>query len=129
MNNTNVMKYKLDFKAIAIILLASILLSVIYNLFSADGIPWIRKPLVVKTVENLSDDIEGEQLLGLDLANTLSLYNQGNAAFIDARDQWEYGEGHIKGAISIPEFSFTVDEPKLGDIDKNDINHISLQSV
>ena len=59
--------------------------------------------------------------LSLSRSNTLSLYNQGNAVFIDARDQWEYGEGHIKGAINIPEFSFTVDEPKIKNIDKNGI--------
>lgn len=119
MNKTMAIKYKLNIKALLIILGASIILSVIYNYFSADGIGWIRKPLLVKTVENISEGDDDNLLLGLDLANALALYNQGNATFIDARDQWEYGEGHIKGAINIPEYSFSSSDPRLTELDKN----------
>ena len=96
------MERKTNFKIISIIIFTSILLAFIYNLFSADGIPFIREPLMVEKVNIDNDNIGTDGLKGLDLANTINLYNQKNALFIDARDQWEYGEGHIKG---VPEMN------------------------
>ena len=62
----------------SIIIFTSILLAFIYNLFSADGIPFIREPLMVEKVNIDNDNIGTDGLKGLDLANTINLYNQKN---------------------------------------------------
>lgn len=43
---------------------------------------------------------EGDSLLTMD--DAYNLYLGGKALFLDARDPYEYEEGHIKGAISLP---------------------------
>lgn len=42
----------------------------------------------------------GDSLISLDEA--YSLFLDGQAIFVDARDPAEYGQGHIKGAINLP---------------------------
>lgn len=110
------MKNKINYKTIFLILLISIVLAFIYNTFSVDGIDLIRKPIIVKTVAFGEGESESNSILGLDLAQTINLYNQNVAIFIDARDQWDFSDSHIKGAINIPEFSFTKDDSLLGTI-------------
>ena len=115
------MKSKLNIKAIIIILFASLILAFIYNYFSIDGIAFIRKPIIVNSVEILSHDESSEELKGLSIDQVIGLYNQNAAIFIDARDQWDYAESHIKGAINIPEFSFSPDDQTLATVDKESI--------
>ena len=113
------MKEKINFKAVILIVLVSVVLGIIYNLFSSEGIPFIRKPIIVKNGSIDAEISDPEEIRGLDLANTIGLFNQQAAIFIDARDQWEFGEGHIRGAINIPEFSFSSENELLKEIDKN----------
>jgi len=47
------------------------------------------------------------------------LYNSGRALFVDARDKWDFAEGHIKNAVNIPEYSFDKSNPILKTIPKN----------
>jgi rhodanese-related sulfurtransferase len=42
----------------------------------------------------------GDSLLSIE--DAYSLYLRGNVIFIDAREAYEYDEGHIKGAINFP---------------------------
>ncbi|RJP67238.1 MAG: rhodanese-like domain-containing protein [Ignavibacteriales bacterium] len=53
------------------------------------------------------------------LNQALKLYNSGRALFVDARDKWDFADGHIKGAINIPEYSFDKSNPVLKSIPKN----------
>jgi rhodanese-related sulfurtransferase len=107
------MKNKVNYKIIFLILLISIVLAFIYNTFSVDGVDLIRKPIIVKSVTVGEGENESNSILGLDLAQTINLFNQNVAIFIDARDQWEFSESHISGAINIPEFSFSKDDSLL----------------
>lgn len=111
-------KQKLNIKRLIIILGGSILLSLFYNIFSADGIPFIRHPLKVELVSMINEDGSSETLKGIDLTTTLDVFNNNNALFIDARDQWEFSEGHIMGAINIPEFSFSVENKFIETLNK-----------
>ena len=43
---------------------------------------------------------EGDSLLTLE--DAYNLYLDGEAIFLDARDPFEYEEGHIKGAVNLP---------------------------
>ena len=108
----------MNIKVIISVVLASLLLGVIYNAFSSDRIPFIRKELIVKSVLIDDKDTSSTDLKGLELDQVINLYNQNSAIFIDARDQWEFSESHIKGAINIPEFSFTHEDTSLTNINK-----------
>lgn len=115
------MKTKINFKVLFWILFCSVLLGIIYNTFSTDGIKFIREPIKVKYV-NVGDEINNsKELKGIELAQALELFNQNNAVFIDARDQWDFAESHISGAINIPEFSFTKDDSVLKNISKDEL--------
>ncbi len=115
------MKTKTNFKVLFGILFFSIFLGVIYNTFSADGIKFIREPIKV-TFVNVGDKTNNaNELKGIELAQALELFNKKSATFIDARDQWDYSESHISGAINIPEFSFSKDDSLLKKIPKNNL--------
>jgi rhodanese-related sulfurtransferase len=53
------------------------------------------------------------------LKQAYKLYRSGNVLFIDARDKWEFADGHISGAINIPEYNFDKSNPVLKTIPKN----------
>ena len=110
------MRNKVNYKAIIIILFTSVIFGFIYNTFSVNGIELIRKPITVKSAVLGENENELNNILGLDLAQTINLFNQNVAIFIDARDQWDFSEAHIEGAINIPEFSFAKDDKVLKSI-------------
>ena len=115
------MTNKINYKNILLILLLSVVLGFIYNTFSVNGINLIRKPILVKSVTLGEAENELNNILGLDLAQALTFYNKNLAIFIDARDQWDFAEAHIKGAINIPEFSFTKDDSLLKSISNDNL--------
>ena len=91
------MKTKLNYKALFLIVLTSLLLGIIYNSFSDDGILFIRKELIVNFVSLEDSDSTSENLKGLLLEQVIKLHEENSAIFIDARDQWEFSESHIIG--------------------------------
>jgi rhodanese-related sulfurtransferase len=111
------MNNKFNTKALSIIVIASIFLGFIYNYFSNDGIGLFREELKVEISDSTSTEYSEGYLKGLSLAQTIQLHSQKLAVFIDARDQWEFSEGHIPGAVNIPEFSFDPDNLILASID------------
>lgn len=106
----------INYKVIFIILMSSILLGFIYNTFSTDGIDFIRKPIIIKSVQIGESDEYGDIIGGIDLAQALQLFEDKSAIFVDARDQWEFSKYHIDGAVNIPEFSFTKEDSILNNI-------------
>lgn len=50
-----------------------------------------------------------------------SLYLRGGALFIDARDAYDFGVGHIKGAVNLPLHEFGRNHPLLGFLPKDKI--------
>ncbi|MGE5364892.1 MAG: rhodanese-like domain-containing protein [Bacteroidota bacterium] len=52
------------------------------------------------------------------LSQALRLHKSGSAVFIDARDKWEFSDGHITGAVNIAEYSFDKNNVKLKTIPK-----------
>jgi rhodanese-related sulfurtransferase len=47
------------------------------------------------------------------------LHLEGRALFIDARDGYDFGIGHIKGAVSLPLRQFNKNHPLLADLPKD----------
>ena len=115
------MKTEFNIKIFSLIILSAIILAFIYNQFSNDGISLIREPLLVEFVDSTSAELSNNSIKGLTLAQVIQLQSQNIAVFIDARDQWDYSDAHIKGAINIPEFSFESNNKELSTIDKEKI--------
>ncbi|MCB9209899.1 MAG: rhodanese-like domain-containing protein [Ignavibacteriales bacterium] len=112
---------KTNFKVILAILMSSTFLGFIYNFFSSDGIDFIRKPILVKSVSIGEENGDSNQLRGIDLSQAVEIFNDNSATFIDARDQWEYSDNHIIGAINIPEFSFDPSNKYLVKLNKEEL--------
>lgn len=115
------MNNRLNIKALILIVVCSIILGLVYNYFSDDGINLIREEIKVE-FGNADSALNSEGTLkGLSLAQVIQLHSQNIAVFVDARDQWEFSEGHIKGAVNIPEFSFENDNTELKSINTDAI--------
>ncbi len=115
---------KINFKIVLIIVISSSILGLIYNSFSGKSIPLLREKHQLEHANgsDLNNSLERSDLLNkaikaVDLEQTYKLYNSEKVKFIDARDQWDFSEGHIKDAINIQEFDF---EPhQVADFDKS----------
>lgn len=110
-------------KNIIIIIVTSSIMGISYNLLSQNGIPLVRVEQKLEAAEdgellNTSESIEEGTIKSISLAQAYQLYTT-NAIFIDARDNWDFADGHIARALNIPEFSFEPSDPKLKTIDKN----------
>ena len=57
--------------------------------------------------------------LGIKLTQAYSLFNSKKAIFIDARDRWDFAEGHVEGALNIPDYSFDKNDPIVKGLSKN----------
>ena len=115
---------KFDIKRIIYILSFSIFLALIYNTFSVDGISFIRTKKTIKTLKSIDiiDESDSSKILkAITLPQAIEIFNNKKALFIDARDQWDFKDGHIKGAINIPEFNFNPNNRILAQISKNEI--------
>ncbi|MBU1096091.1 MAG: hypothetical protein CVV23_17005 [Ignavibacteriae bacterium HGW-Ignavibacteriae-2] len=115
---------KLSTKDILQIILLTVIISIIYNYFSPDGIPLIRQFKEITYSENKPDESHPKenslsQLEGIKYNDVIKMFNEKSAVFIDARDQWEFGDGHIPGAINIPEFSFNPNDKIVQSMDKH----------
>ncbi len=55
----------------------------------------------------------------INLEQAFTLFNNG-AMFLDARDDFDYNEGHISKAVNIPFYAFEENENKLNNIIKDD---------
>ncbi len=112
---------KIEFKSVCIIIISSIILSVGYNLISDFGINFIRQEKMIMESDStklidILDDSElnnraTKQLIFINLKLALKLYREKNVIFIDARDKWDFAEGHVKNAINVPEYMFEKTHP------------------
>ena len=87
-----------------ILISAAVILAFGFNAFSSKGIAlfgeWDKKQGVVtpKSKNDVVDhDLEIESVQA-----AKRIFDTGNAAFVDARSEDQYREGHIKGAVMLP---------------------------
>lgn len=99
-------KTKNSIQEAIIIIIISIVLSFIYNLFSPKSIPLIKE---VDQIEYISDqelfqNIHYDSLehKSVTTKQMLDLINNRNAIILDARNAEAYRKGHIPNAINIP---------------------------
>jgi rhodanese-related sulfurtransferase len=55
----------------------------------------------------------------INLKQAYKLFESKTAVFIDARDKWDFSDGHIPNSINIPEYKFDNNDPVLKSIPKN----------
>jgi len=123
---------KKTFKEASIIVFASIVIGFIANAISPKGVPLFADYSVrfaidsTKTVSSVDLSKRGKlnkvgfyEPVNIPVEAAKQLFDQ-NAIFIDGREDYEFKEGHIKGATNIPYKSFLekTSEQKL-DIMKN----------
>ena len=110
---------------VAKLILVSIILGIVYNIFASKSIPFIREKTVLQIASDsllneLTNSDVHKNLLRVSLEQAFFLYTENTAKFIDARDQWDFAEGHVMGAINIPEFSFNPNDSLVNSLNKED---------
>lgn len=93
-------------------------MGIFYNLTTEKGLALIREEKITAWADSvlIADNTTPLKEViprALNLQQALSLYQSKNAVFLDARDKWEYGDGHIKGAINLPHYDFESYKNKL----------------
>ena len=119
--------FRINKRKFSYIIIGALLLSLLYITSSESGIDLIRKNVEYKTLTESADSTETpienkDSSTIMIIPHTLfeKWYNQKAFVIIDARDQWDYAEGHIKGAVNIPEYSFEPDSLAKFDISLRD---------
>jgi len=79
------------------IVLAAILLSTAYNALLRKGI--FGSPGAQKQSAPAVDEVAP---VFITLEEALAFYNASQGTFVDARHEYDFGLGHIKGAVNIP---------------------------
>ncbi len=103
MNPHNSFKKTLS-EALSIVLIA-LVLGLVYNSLSCRGIALIREVKKISlsfdtTKVSSIEDYAVPMLITLD--DAYKIYREGQGVFMDTRDDEDFVEGHIKGAISLP---------------------------
>lgn len=116
------------FNNIAKILFFSLIASLLFNTFNEDGIPVIGEEKNYLTYEDNATTKEVLPPRLVTLSKAYELYESGEAIMIDARDNWDFSDGHIKNAMNIPEFSFRSNDAKIKSLSKDKIYIIYCSS-
>lgn len=110
---------ELKFKTIFILVIFSALFSFAYNNFSKNSIPLtIERPEIVFENE-AGKKISSDKIKAVKFTKAEKLFNLG-VVFIDARDKWDFSDGHIKGSVNIPEYDSDSYEKDIKKLDKSD---------
>lgn len=118
-------KLQFNYKKTAVIILASVAIGIGYNFLSPNGIPFFREETAVVYENNdeqfvTENEDNNNEVRALTTEKVYGIFNKGGAKFVDARDNWDFAEGHIPGAVNIPEYKFTPDDPSLKSLNKDE---------
>jgi rhodanese-related sulfurtransferase len=83
------------FLGAVIIAMVAALIGLGVNLVSPKGIPWIYAPPKDLVLAGIKVPI-------IDEKQAYGFFKQGDTLFVDAREEEDFGDSHIKGAISLP---------------------------
>jgi rhodanese-related sulfurtransferase len=82
------------FRALALLLVwSSIGLAI--NAVSSKGIPWVYAPPTEITISGVKVPLWDEKM-------AFKYFDDPSTTFVDTRKAEDYGEGHVKGAVSLP---------------------------
>lgn len=119
------MKLNISLKKLLYILFISLLLGFTHNFISPKGIPLVKEEIILGSFTD--DDINKDGAAGLDyskiktidLENAFKLFNKG-VKFVDVRDQWDFADGHVSGAVNLPEVEFNTKHEALSKLSKDE---------
>jgi len=100
------------------ILFFSAIAALLFNTFNENGIPVLGEEKTYLTYESGSGSVENLPPRQVTLSQAFEMFESGEATMIDARDNWDFADGHIANAINIPEFSFNPKDGKVSALDK-----------
>ena len=95
----------LSFKFILALFIFAAVIGLGYNSFSPRGINIFNTEDSDQTEQSLNNEL-GFIIPKINLSQAKKLLDDEEVIFIDARDNWDFDEGHIKGAINLPEYKF-----------------------
>ena len=102
------MPIKTIIKEILFLFGISVITALTINAFSSKGIAligdWDTSQGVI-SAKPKDDPVSHDLEIG-DVQSAKEVYDSGNAVFVDARSEEDYGEGHISGAVSFPAYEF-----------------------
>lgn len=110
---------QVNFKNITLILCAASFMGIFYNMTTESGLPLTREEKETAWADDSSLIAENSLLpsktspQAIKLQQAYDLYQKNQAVFLDARDKWEFSDGHIKGAVNIPNYDFEAYKDKL----------------
>ncbi|MDZ7763055.1 MAG: rhodanese-like domain-containing protein [Melioribacteraceae bacterium] len=116
------MNISFSINKILYILAVAVVLGFLYNHFSPSGINLIREEIVLEEYnsdESISNTADYSKIKAVKIDDAYQFYLDG-VTFVDSRDMWEFGDGHIAGAINFPEIEFSTDHPALKKLDKTE---------
>ncbi|MBI9073341.1 MAG: rhodanese-like domain-containing protein [Melioribacteraceae bacterium] len=101
-------------------------IGLLYNYIRSDSIDLLRETKIIEWVDDteLSGIFENDSVSNIKSLRThqvFELFENGKAKLIDARDEWDYNDGHIQGAINLPAYDFEINNPNLSDLDRNSL--------
>ncbi len=100
-----------------IVTLLGVLIGFAFNFARQDGVAIIKQAAEIEknpaseSVESSPEDLV--EPVWIELEEALQYFEEGTALFIDARDEEEYGEGHITGAVNVPYGWYLEEHPDL----------------
>lgn len=118
----------INIKKMLLIVFSAAAVGMIYNSISPDGIEFIRHK---KNLKNASEpdltEINSKtgikrsdfSILKISLQQAYQIFRDSSSLFIDARDRWEFADGHIPNSINLAEYKFEPASPIVKSLDKN----------
>lgn len=113
----------INLRKILYILFISIIIGFTYNFLSPSGIPLIKEEIKLGEFAEPPknpDELDYTKIKAIKIDQAYKLFDDG-IQFVDARDMWEFADGHVKGAINLPEIDFAPDHPALKELNKNEV--------
>ena len=112
----------INFRKILYILFISVVIGFSYNFLSPSGIPLIKEEIKLGELAEPPTnpgELDYTKIIAVKIDQAYQLYEE-DAVFVDARDMWEFADGHIKNSINFPEIEFEVNHPALKELSKDE---------
>ena len=121
-------KKSINIKIIIALIIVQALTGLLFNATSESGISLIRveKSFVYEDDSQIEEIVNNgnafvAEIKNISLDQAHKLFTSGDAAFVDARDKWDFAEGHVKGAINIPQYNFDPSSDFVQNLDREEL--------
>ena len=116
--------FNINFKIVIVIVLTASCIGLINNAISPTGVSFIREKKSLAQADEsdfLISDEKDYQVKAVPIDKVIEFFESEKALFVDARDQWEFSDGHIKNAVNLPSYMFEEEFPKFEQTPKDEL--------